>query len=521
MISFRSKRLRLGAALLASSVAAAAGAQVQYPAGAVVQPLPSGAGEDLSRHLRSLSDQPNNVSALIGAGQSALDLGDPQTALTFFARAEEASPRDARAKAGMGSAFVQMEQPQAALKFFADAELMGMPAQLFAGDRGLAYDMIGDPARAQADYALALRSGSDAEFERRLALSKAITGDRAGALAILDRQLRQQDRAAWRARAFVLALTGDASEATRAVEAVMPNRAAALQPFLARLPQLGPAEKAMAVHFGHFPQQMARSVAPAGRPARGEPALGGISPVVSIGAQDRPARQNPARSPAASSSQAKAPATRTITRTVERIGSRFPIRETITVPVETEPKDDVVVGEARPARPAQHQQAQAIVAGQPRPVQPIAGQGGVVPSRSPAAGAATQQPVQMAASTLNFGNVVAAVQSLGGAEGNASGQNEPRAAAAQAPRIWVQLAASQNKAAFATEFRRLSGKAPGLLSGKTAWTAPFRSTNRLLVGPFETEKEARDLVNELAKLSIDSFSWTSTDGQEIEKIAGR
>src|SRR3546814_8659028 len=53
-------------------------------------------------------------SALRGAGEAALSLGDPQTALTFFARAEEVTPRDGRVKAGMGSAFVLLEQPAAA-----------------------------------------------------------------------------------------------------------------------------------------------------------------------------------------------------------------------------------------------------------------------------------------------------------------------------------------------------------------------------------------------------------------------
>ena len=44
-------------------------------------------------------------------------------------------------------------------------------------DRGLAYDLLGQQAQAQADYRAAL-SGADAdEARRRLALSLAISGD--------------------------------------------------------------------------------------------------------------------------------------------------------------------------------------------------------------------------------------------------------------------------------------------------------------------------------------------------------
>ncbi len=271
--------LLTGAALLCAGPVAAQYAGYQEDAGSA-----------LTRHLRSLSDDPRNLYALMGAAQAALKLGDPQAAVTFYARAEEVAPRDPRIKAGMGAAFVQMEQARSALKFFGDASALGIADGAIAGDRGLAYDLIGDNQRAQRDYRLALQIRNDPEIERRLALSLAISGDKEGALATIDGQLRRQDRAAWRTRAFVLALTGDAAGATQAVQAAMPGQAAAMQPFLARLPSLDLASRAMAVHFGHFPSgsrpyasaqgtQLA-SLAPvassqAGRPDTGQPALGG------------------------------------------------------------------------------------------------------------------------------------------------------------------------------------------------------------------------------------------------------
>ena len=71
---------------------------------------------------------------------------------------------------------------------------------------------------------------------RRLALSLAISGDRAGALTMLDPLLRRNDGGAIRARAFVLALTGDQAGAAKAVQTAMPGpQATVMANFLGRL----------------------------------------------------------------------------------------------------------------------------------------------------------------------------------------------------------------------------------------------------------------------------------------------
>jgi tetratricopeptide (TPR) repeat protein len=141
-------------------------------------------------------------------------MGDAEASLGFYARADEISPRNARVKAGMASAFVQLGQPQAALRLFEEAASLGAPAAEFAADRGLAFDMVGDPARAQQEYVLAMRNRDEPELRLRMALSLAITGQRDAALRLIDAQLRRHDRAAWRTQAFVLALTGDTAGAT-------------------------------------------------------------------------------------------------------------------------------------------------------------------------------------------------------------------------------------------------------------------------------------------------------------------
>jgi Flp pilus assembly protein TadD len=251
--------IRLGLAALGAGMWLAGGPALAQPNGTMPG---EGSGNALSRNLRTLADNPRSLPALMGAGQAALDLGDPRAALTFFARAEEVAPRDGRIKMWMGSALVQLEQPKAALKFFRDATDLGVAEADVARDRGLAYDTAGDPRRAQRDYRLALQGGPDAEVTRRLALSLAITGDRNTALQLLEPQLASGDRAAERTRALVLALTGDLAGAGRVVQASMPGgQGEAMMPFLARLPSLSYADRALAVHLGHFPSD-GRTAAP-------------------------------------------------------------------------------------------------------------------------------------------------------------------------------------------------------------------------------------------------------------------
>lgn len=736
-------RLRLGLVLLASGAALGltgpAAAQTGYPMAYREDP-----GSALSRHLKTLADSPRSLSALTGAAKAALELGDSQAALTFYARAEEIAPRDGRIKAGIGSAFLAMEQPDNALRFFEEARGLGAPEGEYAADRGLAYDLLGNPAQAQRDYLVAMRTHDTDELRRRLALSKAITGDRAGALSLIEPQLRRQDRAAWRVRAFVLALTGDAAGATEAVRAVMPQQAAAMQPFLTRLPGLALSQRAMAVHLGVFPGDgygMAATpptyagaapsppyaaVTNAGRPSASAPALGSVSPYsaaqrpASTPAQSRPATSlpanqyaratapaAPAQAPSSSSVQSRAPgrpasgpislardharpqvpasnsqapqpdvagpprntgsaaqdrasgiysrgavaARRPATTPVlgstaagSAAGQRMaalnvrqavPGRVVPTAPPAPVPQKPAFAAPAAvrtqavqgPPSPAGASQIPPTVQAAPPPVTispptapaailspapivsgaasapasgpapapapttavtqsspavplgastaPVAGSTAAslgvrpatppapVPAAAPAASsappAASTSPVPARAPIVSgsLASVAATIRSLDldaapsaasaakpaekvASQGKAPetrpasrpvalAKAEPekarpaaKAEAAKAPsRHWVQIAGSADKSGLRGEFARLKAKAPKLLGDKSAWTAPLRFTNRLLVGPFKSEGEAQDFVNELAKAELTAFSWTSPSGQEVEKVSGK
>lgn len=210
--------------------------------------------EALSRYLRILATTPDDMPALIGAGQAALAVGDTNAAAGFFSRADVLDSKNGQVKAGLAETMLANGNARAALRLFKEAVGLGVDQADIAADRGLAYDLRGSPKRAQADYGLALRTKPSDEVTRRMALSYAFAGDRASALATLDPLLRKQDVPAWRDRVFVYALTGDLADAQHDAALVMPpNQVAELAPYLPRLAGLKPSEKAAAIHLGRFP----------------------------------------------------------------------------------------------------------------------------------------------------------------------------------------------------------------------------------------------------------------------------
>ena len=616
----------------------------QTPPGAVVQPMTRNNGAELRGYLTTLANNPQSLDALIGAGRAALRMGDADAALTFFGRADEVSPRNPRVKAGMAATLVQLGQPEAALSMFGEAVALGAPETEILADRGLAYDMSGDPRRAQQDYVAALRRRDDADLRRRLALSLAISGHRDAALRTIDAQLRRNDRGAWRTQAFILALTGDAAGATRTAQSQMPGAGQQMAPFFARLHGLSPAQKALAVHLGRFPgngsaQAAARPVdtspdptalAFAGVPTRtpvqtastsrtrshegnrnatrsgrrGQPdpsdrfglrertdRQDGIAPPVerqavaqvdtrwagspyqpSTGSASPPETARPAQSPPGPSSSAAAasqpppnmtPPESNVRPIVPLAQATTPTRPaepqtpTVTtvpiaasVPEQNTPSGaDTVTGGAgseAPAQPAQPAQvasaadspaASAVETAEPATsladiaalvralpdepapqAQPPAD--GDRPARTGAARTAETRPAGARANDTR--RSAAAAGETGTAASNTSDRRSRQTAAPANPaRHWVQIAGGIERASLPREFARLRAKAPEQLGRRTAFTAPLRTTSRLLVGPFATTREAQEFVNQLARHDIQAFAWTSAAGQEIERLAAR
>jgi Flp pilus assembly protein TadD len=246
-------RSSLVISLLACAGTAAVVAAVPADAQGSYSPYNETATAALARYVRTLATDPKSFEALIGAGRAALELGDPQAASGFFARADEVNPRSPLPQAGMGAVSVADGEPMAALPYFTRAQQLGASLATFACDRGLAFDLLGRQADAQRDYRTALDGPDRDEARRRLALSLAISGNRAEALNTLSPLTAERDVAAARTRAFVLALTGDSNGAMAAIDAAMPGTSPAITPLLQRLPVLAPAQKAAAVNLGIFP----------------------------------------------------------------------------------------------------------------------------------------------------------------------------------------------------------------------------------------------------------------------------
>src|SRR3954464_15283058 len=159
---------------LVGFAAAAAVTSVPATAQGSYSPYAESPAAALARYVRTLASDPKDFTALIGAGKSALELGDTQAAAGFFARADEVNSRSPLPQAGMGAVSVANGEAAAAMPYFTRALQLGAAPSQIGCARGLAYDLMGQQKLAQADYRAALGGTDATEARRRLALSLAI-----------------------------------------------------------------------------------------------------------------------------------------------------------------------------------------------------------------------------------------------------------------------------------------------------------------------------------------------------------
>jgi len=86
-------------------------------------------------------------------------------------------------------------------------------------------------------------------------------------------------------------------------------------------------------------------------------------------------------------------------------------------------------------------------------------------------------------------------------------------------RIWVQIGVGRDKGALAFDWRRYQRTMAETFKGKKAWSTPWVQTNRLLIGPFDSQAAASALLKELRKKNLDAFLWTSPAGQAVDALA--
>lgn len=528
--------LARGAIAAALLVAAAPGAWAQE----IVQALPPPAQEDLNDALRRLSRNPESVPALVAAGRASLELGDDDAALGFFSRAQAVAPEDGRVLAGLALVAVRRGEAVKALQLFRNAEAAGEHMAPYAAERGLAYDLVGRNDRAQRLYRLALSQEENPEVIRRLALSYAIAGNADASEATLLPLLQRQDRAAYRTRAFALAIRGREEEAIAIAETMLPPRLSArLAPYLRYMPRLTRAQQAAAANLGRFPaaNEVGRDSAEiAAYSDEGDRQVAAASPprpqpAQRLQPQGQPLGPTRTQAPASRPEPAPAPAAGELPPVVEAPAMAQARPEMRQPPAQPEPTPtptpaQVAVRDGERTSPA---------AAQAQPSFSLNDMPGTRASAAGAApaGAAGQEPardgeagdIDLAEAFAEFTLESAPLPSLRGAV-DITAIDPPRERPAPAEprppahpsRHWVQLGIGQNVSAFRFDLRRLKREADGLLDDARAFTAPWGQTNRLLVGPFATADEAQQMVSALARAGVDSFRFTSREGEEIQPL---
>ncbi|WP_188054713.1 SPOR domain-containing protein [Sphingosinithalassobacter sp. CS137] len=520
------RRIRLFSASGLALALAVPGVSAPARAQEVVMP-PTPNADRLAQEIRVLTEDPQDLRALLSAGALSVRLNDPAAALAFFARAEAVEPNDPRILAGRAAALALLQRPGEALHLFARAEAAGVPPVRFARDRGFAYDLLGAQALAQRDYRLALEQEPDDETIRRLALSLGISGEAEEAMALLDPLLRRSDGAAWRARAFVMAMNGDVAGAERIAENVLPgNMGLALTPFFRRLAELGPADRAFAVHFGEIsatPERLADAqlAPPLPRVAAAPPATF--------------AQAGPQPAPAARSDRNSRRRAREAARQQRRQQQQSaPRGSAVRVAPAPSPAPAPAPTPAAPPEPVPAQTAAPTPAPAPAPapVRAVAEEpatpAAAMPEReAPVTGAARQQPASPPAATPTPTPTPTPTLTPTPAATPRAERPAARPAARPDPRVeeparyWVQVAGGADESALPFTWRRLVREAPEAFRGMQAWTTPLRATNRLLVGPFANAREAQAFVNQLAAEQIDAFTFQSEAGQRIRRLPTR
>ena len=318
---------------------------------AQVQAIRPSSAEDLNNNLARLASNPRDVTALIGAGEAALDMDDARAAAGFFARADTLAPNNGKVKAGLGRVMLKNQNPGEALRLFDQATRLGFPEATLLSDRGLAKDMTGDQAGAQRDYQAALhRTPDDVELTHRYAASLGISGQVDAAERVLKPLLYKSDRAAWRYRAFILAMNNRQADAKKIAEQTMPSQlASAILPYMQKMPYLTAAQKAAAVHFGHFPANVGSTIAPITPTA---PAFASVTPAAPPASQ--PVTQMPPSRPTKQDRRSRR--TETATRLAQ---AEAPSRS---APVQSQPAPGSAASQMRAPSPQRTMQAAAPAA---------------------------------------------------------------------------------------------------------------------------------------------------------------
>lgn len=497
-MALKSGRFALASALAAGFVFAhgtSVGAQ------AVVQAVPPPGLGELQAALRILSREPQNQPALLRAAWASIELEDYAAADGYLRRAEAVNPANGEVTAGLATVALRQGDPIAAIRLFAQAEAQGAPMAPYASNRGLALDLVGSNVAAQGFYRQALQFANDPETVRRLALSQAMSGDLPGSEATLLPLLQRSDLAAYRTRAFALAILGKGEEAVSIAQTMLPatlsNRMA---PYLRYMPRLTRAQQAAAANLGRFP--------PAAEIGRDSPEIAAIAgqgaPQVAA-ARTADSRLEPAGEPLGAGNRAnrRQRARRQAEPPADERVAIGRVAEVVTTPIAPPPATE----------PAP--QPSSSVA------QPLASEPVETPPSQPS----------LADAFADFslppgGEVVPAAGAVDITRIDPP-RERPAQPAAKPPtpkppahpsRFWVQVATGRDADALKWDWRRIKREGGDLLAGKDAFSARWGQANRLLTGPYPTAAAAQQAVTALKVKGVDSFTFTSDEGEAVSPL---
>jgi Flp pilus assembly protein TadD len=477
--------LALSAALFGGlPVSVAAQETISRP---VVQALPAPEVQRLNRALVALAKTPRDRDALIEAGQASLGVDDLEAAIGFFGRAADVDPGHPGAALGLGSVYLRAGRAGEALQQFERALAGGADERAVLTDQALSFDLIGEQATAQTAYsrALALDPGND-EARRRLAVSFAISGNRARFEETLRPLLDKRDMAAQRARAFGLAIMGESDRATLIVEQVMPrDLATRLVPYLGYMPRLTKPQQAAAANLGIFPRaaDIGRDDPRLARFAAEERAGSRLAPSGPLldSRTVPPVAQTPAPVPLPEPARVATVAPVTVT-TVAAIA---PAPTPVVAPLPPPPPPP-------PAAPVRVADAFADLVNAPLPDARVSGDA-VDISRIRVRRELPPPPPE-----------------------KAKPKEPPKPV--HPSRVWVQVATGKNVKALGFDWRRIAKEGGALLAKLKPHTTRWGEANRLLAGPIDSRDKAQALLRELKAKGIDSFLYVSPEGEEIQPV---
>lgn len=467
-------RLPFCAALLFTAGAAclpvAAQETVSRP---VVQALPAPEVQRLNRALVALAKTPRDRDTLIEAGQASLGVDDLEAAIGFFGRAAEIDPGSPAVAQGLGSVYLRAGRAGEALVQFERALAAGADERAVLTDQALTFDLVGEQPAAQAAYVRALElDPANDEARRRLAISHAISGNRARFEESLRPLLDRRDMAAQRARAFGLAIMGDSDRATAIVEQVMPrDLAMRLVPYLGYMPRLTKPQQAAAANLGIFPR--------AADIGRDDPRLARFA--AEERAESRLAPSGPpldAR-PAPANAPEPAPA---------RVATVTPVAVT-TAAV---PTPVPVAAPPPPEPPMRVADAFADLLAAPLPDAKVGGD------------------------AVDISRIAVKRELPAPPPEKAKPKEPPKPV--HPSRIWVQVATGKNVKALGFDWKRIAREGGAPLAKLKPHTTRWGEANRLLAGPVDNRDKAQALVRELKAKGVDSFLYVSPEGEQVQPV---